>query len=99
MCEIFDESIGNEELEFANREWNKMNNSSEKVWIYLNWKLFLKRNWFVLISIYFVFKLKDGFRDGVIEGREKGLQNSFNRGYELSFGPFLTISSFEAIIE
>jgi hypothetical protein len=31
MCEIFDESIDNEELEFANREWNKLNNSLEKV--------------------------------------------------------------------
>ncbi len=55
---------------------------------------------FILIWInYFVFKLKDGLRDGIIDGREKGLQNSFNKGYELSFGPFFTISSFEAIIE
>ncbi len=55
---------------------------------------------FLLILLnYFVFKLKDGLRDGIIDGREKGLQNSFNRGYELSFGPFFTISSFEAIIE
>jgi hypothetical protein len=31
MCDIFDESIDNEELEFSNREWNKLNNSLEKV--------------------------------------------------------------------
>ncbi|CAG2121902.1 unnamed protein product [Medioppia subpectinata] len=71
MSDVFDDNNDNEDIEFANREWNKLNKSLQK----------------------------DGFKDGIHEGRETGLQKAFDLGYKLSFDPFLTISSFEAIIE